>query len=778
MSRNEGQTRFELIDPKIKSSGWGEFEDSRIITEFPITHREGGRLTGNGRRANPLFADYVLAYKNLNLAVVEAKKEDLNYTTGLEQAKSYAEKLKLPFAYATNGKKIREVNMLDGTSKDVDNYPTPEELWNRIYPTQNDWRDLFSSIPMFDTWGEGKPRFYQEIAVNKVLDSISENKNRILLTMATGTGKTNVSFQIVWKLFNSKWTIDGRKNRRPRILFLADRNILANQAYLSFLKGFETIDENALVRIKPEEIRKKGGVPKSGSVFFTIYQTFMSGPEESPYFGDYESDFFDFIIIDECHRGGANDESNWRNVLEYFSSAVQLGLTATPKRDVNGDTYKYFGEPVYTYSLKDGINDGFLTPFRVQDFTTDLDEFEIKDGDQIIQGQANVGQIFSESDFKYAKIDVKDRTVVRLNLFLENFNPNEKSLIFCYTQDHAAQVRDLIDEFKTENKISTDVNYVCRVTADDGDFGEEKLKEFQDNEKTIPTILTTSKKLSTGVDARNVRNIVFLRMPDNMIEFKQIIGRGTRLYEGKDYFTIYDFVGASKLFKDPTWDGDPIEPQEKPNKGGSGPKGGPEGGGPEGGGGKVEIIVELGELRKKSIKTTQKTSFYMADGRLISAKQFVELLFGEIPKLVSNEKELRSVWGDLNTRKLLLQQLYDVGFGEDQLFSLQKLIGMDKSDVFDVLSHIAYEAPVMTRTERAEKAIINLKTKLTSTQFEFIEFIVDKYCQIGSKELEIDKLSVLLELKYGSLPEARDQLGDMKKIKEVFEEFQKELYAA
>lgn len=778
MSRNEGQTRFELIDPKIKSSGWGEIEDSRIITEFPITHRVGGRLTGNGRRANPLFADYVLTYKNLNLAVVEAKKEDLNYTTGLEQAKSYAQKLKLPFAYATNGKKIREVNMLDGTSRDVDNYPTPEELWNRIYPTQNDWRDSFSSIPMFDTWGEGKPRFYQEIAVNKVLDSIAENKNRILLTMATGTGKTNVSFQIVWKLFNSKWTIDGRKNRRPRILFLADRNILANQAYLSFLKGFETIDENALVRIKPEEIRKKGGVPKSGSVFFTIYQTFMSGPEGSPYFGDYETDFFDFIIIDECHRGGANDESNWRNVLEYFSSAVQLGLTATPKRDVNGDTYKYFGEPVYTYSLKDGINDGFLTPFRVQDFTTDLDEFEIKDGDQIIQGQANVGQIFSESDFKYAKIDVKDRTIARLNLFLENFIPNEKSLIFCYTQDHAAQVRDLIDEFKTENKISTDVNYVCRVTADDGDFGEEKLKEFQDNEKTIPTILTTSKKLSTGVDARNVRNIVFLRMPDNMIEFKQIIGRGTRLYEGKDYFTIYDFVGASQLFKDPTWDGEPIEPNDKTKKGGSGPKGGPEGGGPEGGSGKVEIIVELGDTRKKSIKTTQKTSFYMADGRLISAKQFVELLFGEIPKLVANEKELRSVWGDLNTRKLLLQQLYDVGFGEDQLLSLQKLIGMDKSDVFDVLSHIAYEVPVMTRTERAEKAIINLKTKLTSTQFEFIEFIVDKYCQIGSKELEIDKLSVLLELKYGSLPEARDQLGDMKKIKEVFEVFQKELYAA
>jgi type I restriction enzyme R subunit len=770
MSRNEGQTRFELIDPKVKASGWGEFPDSRIITEFPITHRDGGRLQGNGRRANPLFADYVLNYKNTNLAIIEAKKEDLSYTTGLEQAKSYADKLKVPFAYSTNGKKIREVNMLDGTSRDVDSYPSPEELWERVYPTQNNWRDEFASIPMFDTWGEGKPRFYQEIAVNKVLESVSEKKDRILLTMATGTGKTNVSFQIVWKLFNTKWTKDGRKNRRPRILFLADRNILANQAYLSFLKGFETIDENALVRIKPEEIRKKGGVPKSGSVFFTIYQTFLSGPEGSPYFGEYEPDFFDFIIIDECHRGGANDESNWRTVLEYFKSAYQLGLTATPKRDVNGDTYKYFHEPVYTYSLKDGINDGFLTPFRVQNFSSELDDFVVKEGDEILKGDAKIGQVFTESDFKYGKIDVKDRTISRLNEFLQSFNPNEKSLIFCYTQEHAAQVRDLIDDFKTENKISSDVNYVCRVTADDGDFGEEKLKEFQDNEKTIPTILTTSKKLSTGVDARNVRNIIFLRMPDNMIEFKQIIGRGTRLFEGKDYFTIYDFVGASKLFNDPTWDGEPLEPKEKSSKGGGGTDGG--------GGGQTEIVINLGESRKKSIKMERSTSFYMADGRLITAKQFVELLFGEIPKLVSDERELRRVWGDLKTRELLLNKLYEAGFGEEQLTTLQKLVGMEKSDVFDVLSHIAYEAPALTRIQRAEKAIVNLRSKLTSNQFEFIEFIVDKYCQQGSKELEVDKLSVLLELKYGSLPEAKGQLGEMKEIKEVFEIFQRELYAA
>lgn len=778
MSRNEDQTKYDLITPKIEESGWRNHPAPNVQLEFPVTHHKGGRLTGNGGRAKTLKADIVLTYKNTNLAVIEAKKESLGYTAGLEQAKSYAKKLEIPFAYATNGHQIREVDMINGTVQDVDRYPTPEELWHRAFPKTNNWQEHFAEIPYLDVWGDGYLRYYQEVAMQKVIEAVAEGENRILLTMATGTGKTNTAFQIVWKLFNAKWTVDGKRERRPRVLFLADRNILANQAYLAFLKGFETIDENALVRIKPSEIKKRGGVPKSGSIFFTIYQTFMSGPDDSPYFGDYPPDFFDFIIIDECHRGGANDESSWRKVLDYFEPATQLGLTATPKRKWNGDTYKYFGEPVYTYSLKEGINDGFLTPFRVQRFTTNLDDFTVKGSDKVVQGITTVGETYTEKDFKNSKINVWDRTQKRVDLMLENFNPNEKTLIFCYTQQHALDVRDYIDKHKTV----ADVDYVCRVTADDGDYGEEKLKEFQDNDKTIPTILTTSYKLSTGVDARNVRNIVFLRMPDNMIEFKQIIGRGTRLYEGKDYFTVYDFVGASELFEDDDWDGEPLEPVPPKGSGsgsGSGSSGGGSGSGSATGSRKsVEIVVQLGARRKKKITSTLETKFYMADGRLISAKEFVELLFGEIPKMFKSEDELRKLWSDIDNRKLLMSKLLEAGYGSDQFEELRKLLHFENSDIYDVLLHIAYETPVLSRTERASRASIPLKNKFNEKQFEFVEFILDKYCKDGINELDDEKLPSLLELCYGSLYEAKTELGDMKDIRKLFEELQLDLYAA
>jgi type I restriction enzyme R subunit len=342
--------------------------------------------------------------------------------------------------------------------------------------------------------------------------------------------------------------------RRPRILFLADRNVLANQAY----NAFSSFPEDAMVRISPEDIRKKGKVPKNGSLFFTIFQTFMSGSDAEgnpvPYFGEYEPDFFDFIVIDECHRGGANDESNWRDILEYFSPAVQLGLTATPKRRDNVDTYAYFGEPVFTYSLKQGINDGFLTPFRVKQIQTTLDYYRWTPDDQVVEGEIEAGRVYDEPDFN-RNIEIKEREKKRVEIFLSQINQAEKTLVFCANQAHALVVRDFINQLKT-NK---DTNYCHRVTADDGTIGDQWLRAFQDNEKTIPTILTTSQKLSTGVDARNVRNIVLMRPINSMIEFKQIIGRGTRLFDGKDYFTIYDFVKAHLNFEDPEWDGPPQE---------------------------------------------------------------------------------------------------------------------------------------------------------------------------------------------------------------------------
>lgn len=518
---NEAETRAEHIDPALKEAGWGVVEGSRILREYPITL---GRIEGLGRRSKPMIADYVLVYRNRKLAVIEAKAWDEQLTEGVGQAKNYAGKLAIRFTYATNGQGLYRIDMETGREGEVPDYPSPDELWNLTFAKQNAWRDRFSAVPFEDKGGSHPSRYYQDIAVERVMQAITEGRSRILLTLATGTGKTFIAFQIAWKLFHSRWNLSREPSRRPRILFLADRNILANQAY----NAFSAFPEDAMVRIEPDDIRKKGKVPKNGSLFFTIFQTFMSGPGDTPYFGEYPPDFFDFIVIDECHRGGANDESNWRGILDYFAPAVQLGLTATPKRKDNVDTYAYFGEPVYIYSLKEGINDGFLTPFKVKQISTTLDEYVYTPDDKLIEGEIETGKRYTEPDFNKI-IEIKEREKKRVGIFMGLINQNEKTLVFCATQDHALAVRDLINQMKT----NTDPNYCQRVTANDGELGEQHLRDFQDNEKTIPTILTTSQKLSTGVDARNIRNIVMMRPINSMIEFKQIIGRGTRCMTGR-----------------------------------------------------------------------------------------------------------------------------------------------------------------------------------------------------------------------------------------------------
>ncbi|MBL4748451.1 MAG: DEAD/DEAH box helicase family protein [Magnetovibrio sp.] len=565
---NEAETRAELIDPALKSAKWGVVDGSRISREFHITQ---GRLQGAGKRSEKDIADYVLTYRGKMLAVVEAKRRDLPDTEGVAQAKKYAGKLHVRYTYSTNGDGIYQIDMDTGEEGYVTHYPSPDELWDMTYAEQNEWRNRFADVPFEDKGGTWQARYYQGIAIDKTLEAIINGEQRILLTLATGTGKTFIAFQLAWKLFKSRWTLGRDAGRRPRILFLADRNILADQAYNSF----SAFPEDALVRIAPDVIRKQGRVPKNGSVFFTIFQTFMSGRDAdgnpAPSFGEYPPDFFDFIVIDECHRGGANDESNWRGILDYFSPAVQLGLTATPKRDSNADTYAYFGEPVYIYSLREGINDGFLTPFKVKQIATTLDDYIYTPDDNVIEGEIEgeieAGDTFSEPDFNKV-IEIKEREAYRVKLFMEAIDQNQKALVFCATQDHALAVRDLINQIKT----SKDPNYCVRVTANDGALGEQHLRTFQDNEKTIPTILTTSQKLSTGVDARNIRNIILMRPVNSMIEFKQIVGRGTRLFEGKDYFTVYDFVKAYEHFNDPEWDGEPAEPPEpvEPRGGGGG----------------------------------------------------------------------------------------------------------------------------------------------------------------------------------------------------------------
>ncbi|PCJ99172.1 MAG: restriction endonuclease subunit R [Zetaproteobacteria bacterium] len=771
MSRNEAQTRLDLIDPAIKAAGWGVVEGSRISVEHKITD---GRLVGGGRRAQPLSADYVLIYRNKKLAIIEAKAEKYPVSEGRPQAIEYAERLQVRFTYCTNGKGIYEIDTKTGKETELDSMgaiPTPEELWKRTYQTENDWRDLFSDIGFEDRGGTWQPRYYQDNAIERTLDAIASGKDRILLTLATGTGKTAIAFQLSWKLFHSRWNLSREPNRRPRILFLADRNILADQAYNSF----SAFAEDALVRIEPDEIKKKKRVPKNGSIFFTIFQTFMSGPNDTPYFGDYPEDFFDFIIIDECHRGGAKDESSWRDILDYFSPAVQLGLTATPKRKNNVDTYSYFGRPVYEYSLKEGINDGFLTPFRVRQIATTMDEYVYTQGDTILDGEVEEGKRYTESDFnRSGGIVIKEREAKRVEIYLDEANQNEKAIVFCKGQPHAALIRDLINQMKD----SDDLHYCERVGADDGKRGELQLKLFQDNEKTIPTILTTSTKLSTGVDARNIRNIVLMKPVKNMIEFKQIVGRGTRLFDDKDYFTIYDFCKNYEMFEDPEWDGEPIDPVERPERPDK----------PEGEGDDPNIpnsddeaenrtvVIKLANGTARTIQHMASTSFWGPDGRPISPAQFIEKLFGELPELFKNEDELRKLWGQPDTRKALMQGLGERGYGEPELNEVAKLIEAENSDLFDVLAYIAFAMEPISRTERVDAHKDEILQDYDDKLQAFLEFVLGQYEEQGVGELDQEKLPNLLELKYSSTADAANQLGGISKIRDAFVGFQKHLY--
>ncbi len=791
---NEAETRADHIDPALKAAGWGGLEGSRIRREYTITL---GRLEGSGRRGKALIADYVLEYRNTKLAVIEAKAWDEPLTEGVAQAKDYAGKLAVRFTYSTNGRGIYGIDMETGAEGQVPAFPSPDELWNRTFAKANAWRERFASVPFEDKGGSHPSRYYQDIAVERVMQAIAGERQRILLTLATGTGKTFIAFQIAWKLFHSRWSLSGEPTRRPRILFLADRNILANQAY----NAFSAFPEDALVRIEPADIKKKGKVPKNGSLFFTIFQTFMSGPPKdgvpSPYFGEYPPDFFDFIVIDECHRGGAKDESDWRGILDYFAPAVQLGLTATPKRKDNVDTYAYFGEPVFIYSLKEGINDGFLTPFKVKQISTTLDDYVYTQDDTVIVGVVEEGKLYEEKDFNRL-IEIEAREKKRVDIFMSAIDQREKTLVFCASQDHALDVRDYINQIKA----SKEPNYCQRVTANDGELGEQHLRAFQDNEKTLPTILTTSQKLSTGVDARNIRNIVLLRPVNSMIEFKQIIGRGTRLYDGKDYFTIYDFVKAHHHFHDEEWDGPPQTEAPCPTCGarpcvcevkppavcavcGKSPcecakelcpvcgkvaciceK-------------KRKVKVKLADGKERAIQHMMLTTFWHPDGTPMSAQQFMEMLFGKLPDFFQSEAELRALWSVPETRKKLMEGLAEKGFGRDQLAEMQTIIDAEKSDLFDVLAYVAYALPALTREDRAAKAKVEISTQFTSKQRVFLDFVLSHYVTVGVEELGTEKLTPLLRLKYhDSLADAVADLGAAEEIKETFTGFQKYLYRA
>lgn len=778
---NEAQTRLNKIDPALKKAGWNVAEQSHIIVEYPITN---GRVS-KSVAPKPLKADYILMYKGVKLAVVEAKSDEKDVSDGVAQAKQYAKMLNIRFTYSTNGDKIYAMDMETGDEDEVSAYPTPDELWTWTFGKADEWRDKFNEQPLFDN-GTKRPRYYQEIAINKALAAIAAGKDRILLTLATGTGKTFIAFQIAWKLFQTKWNVKKTGNR-PRILFLADRNVLANQAF----NGFFGFAPDALVRIKPDSIRKSGKVPTNGSVFFSIFQTFMTGEEGKYVFGEYPKDFFDLVIVDECHRGGARDESNWRGILDYFSPAVQIGLTATPRREINADTYRYFGDPVYQYSLKQGIDDGFLTPFRHCKMQGTIDDYIYSPEDEVLTGEVEEGKVYTEKDFYAGNIYIKQRDEARVKEFMSHIKPDEKTLVFCATQNHAGQIRDMINRLHKGNP-----EYAVRVTANDGEQGEQYLKEFQDNEKTIPTVLTTSQKLSTGVDALNVRNIVLLRPINSMIEFKQIIGRGTRLYVGKYYFTIYDFVKAYENFQDPAWDGEPVCPVC-----GNNPctcEEGDSDGEAEGGGDACEpnpdynkeprkdddkeevekperLEIRLSDGRTRRIRFIKSDMFWGADGKPISAEEFLKAMFGQMPEFYTSLEDLREKWSSPKTREELLDRLSEAGYDKETLSRVRTLIDADNSDLLDVLEYISFNVEPILREERAKRTDSYIST-LSAQQQDFVNYVIDLYIREGIDELGTSKLPELLNMKYGSVQDGISFLGGLDIAKNTFYGFQRRLY--
>ncbi|WP_345974777.1 DEAD/DEAH box helicase family protein [Sulfurimonas sp. HSL3-7] len=781
MAYSESDTRSKLIDPKIKGSGWNE---AHIVREYYFT--DGRKLIG-GKRGKRYFVDYLLTYKNTNLAIIEAKAENRDPLDGLQQSINYAERLRIDYVYTTNGHKIYEHSLKDGNGRYIEDYPTPDELFERKYGRPTPKVQEVITHP-FHIEGTMKPRFYQQIAVQKTIEAIANSADRVLLTLATGTGKTYIAFQIAYRLFQSKWNRDNA-DRRPKILFLADRNVLKDQS----INTFNPLEKDC-VEINGKNIKKRGGkVPTAGNIFFAIYQSIAenknrvieTSEEEqeddvTAYYKQYPSNFFDLVIIDECHRGSANDESSWRAILDHFGSAVHLGLTATPKRDDNGDTYKYFGDPIYEYSLKDGINDGFLTPYKVKRIQTNIDEYRF-DPNDIITGELDK-QIVELEKFE-KQVVIPKRTELIAKTILENMNPMDKTIIFCVNQQHASDMKIAIDKFKTIK----DNNYCVRVTSDEGDIGRDFLEMFQNNDRDIPTILTSSKMLTTGVDAKNVRNVVLTAPIKSMTEFKQIIGRGTRVFEGKDFFTIMDFVGATNLFYDPAWDGEdepsigsgkrePKEPKDKPEY--PTPEPGDDTVGetqPTYGSNIVTIDIKGKKLKVINIETT----YVGVDGIPLKTEDYLELLIGVLGKFYNNEEGLREIWSNPTNRKDLLDKLREMNIDESQLEDLKTIFEAEESDIYDVLAHLSFNLDIKTRSERVfsvehgdffEK-IHNEKAK------EFLEFILNRYKKDGVKELDEDKLGNLVDLSgMGTVREVANNFGGIPQMRDEYFGLQKEIY--
>src|SRR2546426_183758 len=557
MPITEADTCRKYVLPKLYEAGWtdDQISEQKTFTDGRIVVFENGCKRRQQKRA-----DYILRYRrDYMIAIIEAKAAYRNASDGLQQAKEYAQTLGVRFAYATNGKSIIEHNFLTGKETEITIFPTPEELWNRLRDAEGIKDELVAErilAPGYRVPGK-PPRYYQEIAIHRVVKSILAGKKRILLTMATGTGKTFVAFQIVWKVWNSRWNRTG-EYRRPRILYLADRNILVDDP-----------KDKIFAPLGDARWKIQGEALKSREVYFATYQAIAKDERRPGLFKEYPTGFFDLIIVDECHRGSAMDENNWREILEYFKPAFQFGMTATPLRKENKITYRYFGNPVYTYSLRQGIEDGFLAPYRVHRVVTSVDA----EGWRPTRGEVDrykreiPDKLYGTPDFeKMIAMKVRNDVVaMHLTDFLKSTDPWAKTIVFCVDQEHAEEMRTALNNLNSE-LVKDYPDYVVRIVSDEGDVGRGYLDKFMDIESRTPVMVTTSQLLTTGVDVPLCKNVALFRVINSMTDFKQIIGRGTRVRDdyGKLFFTIMDYTGsATRLFADPDFDGEPADLTEE-----------------------------------------------------------------------------------------------------------------------------------------------------------------------------------------------------------------------
>lgn len=795
---NEADTCRRLIRPNLEAAGWDNlphlyneqvsFTDGRIVVA-------GAKV----RRRKRKIADFLLRYtRDLTLAVVEAKPDEEPAGTGMQQAKDYAEVLGLKFAYATNGSDILEFDYFTGQERSLPAYPSPDELWARYCAGMGLGAPAAQGLlaPSYHVSGK-VPRYYQETAINRAVQAILQGKKRVLLTMATGTGKTVVAFQICWKLWSQRWNRSG-EHRRPKILFLADRNVLVDDPMAKDFKPFGELPGGGDARFKIEH----GKISKGREMYFAIYQAIAKDERRPGLYREFAPDFFDLIVVDECHRGSARDESNWRESLDYFQPAYQLGMTATPLRQDNRDTYLYFGNPVYTYSLRQGIDDGFLAPYRVHRVITTVDAagWRPNAGELDRHGREIPDEEYQTKDFERV-VALKARTQAiaqHLTEFLKKTDRFAKTIVFCVDQEHADGMRRALNNLNAD-LVKQFPDYVCRVTAEEGGIGRGHLGRFQDVETRAPVILTTSQLLTTGVDAPTCKNVVLARVIGSMTEFKQIIGRGTRVNGdyGKLYFNILDYTGsATRMFADPDFDGEPalvtqveideqgqpvedtevvLEPEDATEETDEQPAEPPDLDFGDEAQGPRKYYVDGGQVAIAAHLVYELD----ADGNKLRVVRYSDYAAEKVRTLYPSAADLRSKWADPDQRADIIAKLEDRGIAFDELATAAN---QPDADPFDLICHLAFNAPLRTRRERAERLRKDKKDFFEQHSPEarvILEELVEKYAEHGTAQFVLpDVLEVPPLSAHGNVMEIAEKFGGSENLVDAVHQLQTLLYAA